>query len=204
LAPLSSPTIGIVHGESNVNIQRYRKQQLSTLTNEKGVYALCDLDNVPIYIGQSTDGIRSRVQRHLTSARSDVIANRLLDVWEVAYVWAWPIPSSTKEKIDQIENYLISYYHSQKPLMNGTIPESTISNPQLPELQQVQVLPEEEIHLRKDPIRRLPRQAEQFGSLFSHILEVKDNAEQRRTLVAHFERLRAYYEDFLKSSEAQG
>jgi len=68
----------------------YRKSAVTRLTNQIGVYVLCDLDNVPIYVGQSTDGIRARVQRHLTSARSDVIANRQIDVWEVAYVRAYP------------------------------------------------------------------------------------------------------------------
>ena len=50
------------------------------LTNEIGCYVLCDLDAVPMYVGQSTNGIRSRVNRHLTSARSDIIANRQIDV----------------------------------------------------------------------------------------------------------------------------
>lgn len=72
----------------------YRRRQVSRIPTEIGVYALCDLDEVPIYVGQSVDGIRKRVQRHLTSARSDVIANRRFDVWEVAYVWAWPLPAS--------------------------------------------------------------------------------------------------------------
>ena len=54
----------------------FRQKALSKLTDEIGVYALCDLDEVPIYVGQSIDGIRSRVRRHLTSARSDIIANR--------------------------------------------------------------------------------------------------------------------------------
>jgi len=62
----------------------FRARQLSLLTNLIGVYALCDLDGMPVYVGQSTDGIRARVQRHLTSARSDVIANRMIDVWEIA------------------------------------------------------------------------------------------------------------------------
>lgn len=51
---------------------------------------LCDLDEVPIYVGKSIDGIRNGVRRHLTSARSDTIAKRRLDVWEVAFVWAYP------------------------------------------------------------------------------------------------------------------
>ena len=71
--------------------QDFRSRALSQLTNEIGVYALCDLDGQPIYVGQSIDGIRTRVRRHLTSARSDVIANRQIDVWEIAFVWAWPV-----------------------------------------------------------------------------------------------------------------
>jgi len=78
------------------DLQKYRTDQLKQLTAEIGVYALCDLDNVPIYLGQSKDAIRSRVRRHLTSARSDVIANRQIDVWEIAYVWAWPMPGKTR------------------------------------------------------------------------------------------------------------
>lgn len=58
----------------------FRTQALGKLTDQIGVYALCDLDGVPIYVGQSVDGIRSRVRRHLTSARSDIIANRMIDV----------------------------------------------------------------------------------------------------------------------------
>jgi hypothetical protein len=47
---------------------------------------VCDLDQVPIYIDPSVDGIRSRVRRHLTSARSDIIANRQVDVWEIVCI----------------------------------------------------------------------------------------------------------------------
>src|ERR1700730_95109 len=45
----------------------FRRKAVRTLTNEIGCYVLCDLDGVPIYVGQSVDGIRSRVHRHLTS-----------------------------------------------------------------------------------------------------------------------------------------
>jgi len=68
----------------------FRRRAVRTLTNDIGCYVLCDLDQVPIYVGQSIDGIRSRVNRHLTSARSDIIANRQIDVWEIAWVWAYP------------------------------------------------------------------------------------------------------------------
>ena len=59
----------------------FRRRAVRTLTNKVGVYVLCDLDQVPIYVGRSSDGIRARVNRHLTSARSDIIANRQIDVW---------------------------------------------------------------------------------------------------------------------------
>ena len=77
---------------------------MKTLVTEIGVYILCDLDGVPLYVGQSTDGIRQRVARHLTSARSDIIANRQLDVWEVAYVWTYPV--KTKNEISTLEALL--------------------------------------------------------------------------------------------------
>ena len=38
--------------------QEFRKSALAALTDEIGVYALCDLDGVPIYVGQSVEGIR--------------------------------------------------------------------------------------------------------------------------------------------------
>ena len=52
--------------------QAFRRRAVRSLTNEVGCYVLCDLDQVPIYVGQSVDGIRSRVNRHLTSARSQI------------------------------------------------------------------------------------------------------------------------------------
>jgi len=57
-----------------VNPIAYRNEQARKLPAETGVYVLCDLDETPIYVGQSVDGIRARVRRHLTSARSDVAA----------------------------------------------------------------------------------------------------------------------------------
>lgn len=182
-----------------MDLQKYRKEKLRNLTNDRGVYALCDLDEVPIYLGQSIDGIKKRVQRHLTSARSDVIANRQLDVWEIGYVWAWPLPNASKSELKVLEDFLINQFNQKRALMNGTIPSPPPVEPFIPEKQTVRVLPKEEIELRKDPVLRLPRQAAQFNNLFSYILEVKNNKELRRTLTAHFQRLNQYYSDFIDS-----
>lgn len=40
----------------------FRKKAVRTLTNQIGVYVLCDLDQVPIYVGQSKDGIAAALR----------------------------------------------------------------------------------------------------------------------------------------------
>src|SRR5271155_3915 len=97
----------------------FRRKALRELTNQIGVYVLCDLDGVPIYVGQSVDGIRARVNRHLTSARSDIIANRQIDVWEIAFVKAWPV--KRKSDIPHLEAVLFRAFDRKKALMNGSI-----------------------------------------------------------------------------------
>jgi len=183
-----------------MDIQKHIKTKLEELTSEIGVYVLCDLDGIPIYVGQSTDGIRSRVQRHLTSARSDVIANRQLDVWEVAFVRGYPLHS--KKEIAIVEAYLFHQFNSKSPLMNGTIPQNPGELPfTLIEPQVIQILPDEEIEDRKRPEVRLPRQAFHYHILIDHLLKVKDKPILRRALSAHFSRLKKYHEQFLGDLE---
>ncbi len=158
------------------------------------MYALCDLDETPIYIGQSTDGIRARVRRHLTSARSDVIANRQIDVWEVAYVWAWPIEDG--DAIQDIESALFHEYDTKSTLMNGTVPAVPESHGAIPACESLQVLPDDEIARRQEPRYRLPRQAQQAASLLDYIIETMDKKHLRRSLHAHYERLQKYYLTF--------
>ncbi|MEP5759568.1 MAG: GIY-YIG nuclease family protein [Litoreibacter sp.] len=174
--------------------QDYRTAALKELTDETGVYALCDLDGVPIYIGQSVDGIRTRVRRHLTSARSDIIANRQIDVWEIAFVWAWPV--SDVDLIPALEGHLFATYDAQKPLMNGkTLNAAEV--PKLPEKTVVQVVEEEERIRRLDPSVRLPRQISQYLRLVDYILTVKDAPHLKRSLSAHIARLTDYHDKFL-------
>ena len=172
---------------------------MKTLTNGIGVYVLCDLDGTPIYVGQSTDGIRNRVRRHLTSARSDIIANRQVDPWEIAFVEAYPVDD--KGDIPRLEASLFAKHDKDNALMNGSIP--IVHGDALMELpepaQKVQVMPDHEIEVRKDPALRLPRQIEHIGRLVDHILTVKDNPQLRRALAAHFGRLDAYRGEFLKA-----
>ena len=74
------------------------------------------------------------------------------------------------------------------------------SNPIIPEKQTVRTLSEYELKQRIDPVHRLPRQMQHLSNLFSHILEVKNNVEQRRMLRVHFHDLKSYYESFMRDS----
>jgi hypothetical protein len=180
-------------------IQKYRQVQMKKLTDDIGVYVLCDLDGVPIYVGQSVKGIRGRARRHLTSARSDIIANRQVDPWEIAFVQAYPAKSV--DDIPLLEASLFETLNKRKALMNGSVP---VAKPpllkKLPDPAEIiQIMPNEEINVRKDPALRLPRQIEHIGRLVDHILTVKDSPQLRRSLAAHFERLDEYRQAFLKA-----
>ena len=178
-----------------VNSKRYRASQVKLLTNKIGVYALCDLDGVPIYVGQSVDGIRARVQRHLTSARSDIIANCQIDVWEIAYVWAWP--AQTAIDIPHLEAKLFNLFDSQMSLMNGKIMRLPKIDVDVPERESVQVIEDAERLKRLDPALRLPRQISQYHKLVDYIQTVKDEPHLKRSLAAHFDRLVKYHNTFL-------
>ncbi len=180
---------------------KFRRDAVTHIPRQIGVYALCDLDGVPIYVGQSVDGIQSRTRRHLTSARSDIIANRQVDVWEIAYVWAWPVQD--KQHIGPLESLLFHRFDHVSKLMNGTIPipvdEGAIAEP---EKFVVQVMAEEEIEARRQASIRLPRQIEHYQRLVDHMLTVKDTNQLRRSAQAHFERLARYHRHFLGQGNA--
>jgi hypothetical protein len=183
----------------------FRKRAVATLTNRIGVYVLCDLDQVPLYVGQSVDGIRARVARHLTSARSDIIANRQIDVWEIAWVWAYPV--DVRADIGPLEAALFHHFHRQSALMNGKRPPPPARDVKLPDPEQiVQVMSDAEIAEKREPTLRLPRQAEHYSQVVGHFLAVKNSKEVARAMQAHFERLSKYHRTLLgqASEEEEG
>jgi Uri superfamily endonuclease len=176
----------------------FRKKAMKELPTSTGVYVLCDLDEVPIYVGQSKDGIRARVSRHLTSARSDIIANRQIDVWEIAYVWAFPI--SRLVDITPTENRLYHHYNKKSKLMNGTVPPIPPKAPIPKPSVQVQVMSDKEIAERKTPEQRLPRQANHYAQIVGHFLAVKNSTQIAGAMDAHFARLKNYHTKLIESA----
>lgn len=175
----------------------FRRRAVRTLTNAIGCYVLCDLNGIPLYVGQSRDGIRSRVNRHLTSARSDIIANRQVDVWEIAYVWAYPVRDIAD--ISPLEDALFHRFHSHSALMNGKVPAAPSNHGIIPEPDQiVQVMADGEIAEKLDPALRLPRQAEHYSQIVGHFLAVKNSREIAGAIEAHFQRLQRYHRELLR------
>lgn len=99
-----------------------------------GVYAFYDYDGEPIYVGQTNERLRTRIRRHLTNQRTDAVAMRILDVFEVAEVEIFPVwelegvpRSSTEAKrhLDALEYsaYLSAIENSRfKAILNEKIP----------------------------------------------------------------------------------
>lgn len=178
----------------------FRRKAVSELSSAIGVYVLCDLDQVPIYVGQSVDGIRARVRRHLTSARSDIIANRQIDVWEIAFVWAYPVRD--RKEIAPLEAALFHHFDKVSALMNGTLPKRPEKRVKVPNPEQiVQVMSDEEIAEKKEAALRLPRQAEHYSQIVGHFLAVKNSKEIARAIQAHFVRLEKYHRRLLNLAD---
>jgi hypothetical protein len=173
----------------------FREAAVTTLTPQIGVYVLCDLDQVPIYVGKS-EAIRARVRRHLTSARSDIVANRQIDVWEIAWVWAYPTQTGAESAL--LEAALFQRFDRQSPLMNGKLFAAPWQEIPIPEpAQKVQVMSDAEIEEKKDPALRLPRQAEHYSQIVGHFLAVKNSNEIARAIQGHFARLERYHRQLL-------
>jgi 2-polyprenyl-6-methoxyphenol hydroxylase-like FAD-dependent oxidoreductase len=147
-------------------------------------------------VGQSVDGIRSRVRRHLTSARSDIVANRQIDVWEIAWVRAYPV--ADRSDIGPLEDALFHHFDQINSLMNGRVPPRPMDRHETPDPAQiVQVMSDEEIAEKRDPTLRLPRQAEHYSQIVGHFLAVKNSREIARAMDSHFQRLMRYHRALL-------
>lgn len=132
----------------------------------------------------------------MTSARSDIIANRQLDVWEVAYVWTYPV--SNRSEIGLLEALLYHYFNSKSQLINGTVLAKPADFSAVPEpKQKIQVMSNQEITVRKDATQRLPRQASHYAQIVGHFLEVKESKQIGKAMAAHFERLSRYHAELL-------
>lgn len=134
-----------------------------------GVYAFYDYDGEPIYVGQTTEDFATRIGRHLRGQRSDTLAYRILDPFEVAEMELYPaehlrnVPAPERRKrMDALEYSVYTQairYSKYMAILNEKIPPvSPLVN--LPRNVRFNLIPEELREDREHPDVRIARRAE--------------------------------------------
>ncbi|WP_089156778.1 GIY-YIG nuclease family protein [Micromonospora sp. NBS 11-29] len=171
-----------------------------------GVYAFYDYDGEPIYVGQTNEKLRTRIRRHLTNQRTDAVAMRILDVFEVAEMRLWPLweyetltkkgdkegYEAARKRLDAVEYaaYLRAIEESRfHAILNEKIPP--LSHPvKLPPSQGFPLISADTRKERGHPDVRIARRAETIARLAAVAHERGEVSEGlRRVLVIQAVRL---------------
>lgn len=132
-----------------------------------GVYAFYDYDGEPIYVGQTRESFGTRVGRHMTGQRTDTLAYRILDPFEVAEMELYPLEylrddPDKKAKVDAVEYSVYVHAIEQskyKAILNEKIPP--VSDPiPLPPHQRFDLIPKGMREDREHPDVRIARRAD--------------------------------------------
>lgn len=163
-----------------------------------GVYLFIDYDGEPIYVGQTREQLRTRIRRHLTNQRTDAVAMRVLDPFEVAAIEMWPfwdLQEATDEVIkDTLDRAEFTVYQQalsdslfSAVLNEGDIPEAELI--ELPSSVRGEILPDASRTKREHPDIRIARRARTIADLARVISERKVQTGIRRTLWVQAQRL---------------
>jgi hypothetical protein len=178
-----------------------------------GVYAFLDYDGEPIYVGQTYEGLRDRIGRHLTNQRTDAVAMHVLDPFEVLSVRLWPLfdlqdavhshPANSaerKQELDEAKEHLekaeytvyqdlLAASHFEAVLNEKDIAGRPDDRVTLPSPVEFQIVPPEVFVARKHPDLRIARRAATIAKLAQVISERDVSKGLRRTLVTQARRL---------------
>ena len=161
----------------------------------RGVYLFIDYDGEPIYVGQTTEKLRSRIRRHLTNQRTDAVAMRVLDPFEVAEVEMWPFWElegiDVGDTLDRAEFTVYQRALTQSQFY-AVLNEGEITRTELialPPSVRGAILPAEDRQSREHPDVRLARRARTIADLARVISERQVGLGIRRTLWVQSRRL---------------
>jgi hypothetical protein len=171
-----------------------------------GVYAFYDYDCEPIYVGQTFEGLGSRIGRHLTNQRTDAVAMNVLDPFEVAEICVWPLAlghlnaAEQKEHLDRVEFTVFEKVIAESKL--GAVLNEKPPRPmplvQLPKAYRKRIIPDDIFPHRKHPDIRIARRANTIASLARVISERKVSKGLRQTLLTQARRLERLAKERLK------
>ncbi len=161
----------------------------------RGVYLFIDYDGEPICVGQTTEKIRTRIRRHLTNQRTDAVAMRVLDPFEVAEVEMWPFwDLEGRDADDTLDRAEFTVYQQAltKSKFFAVLNEGEIVKTEMIDLPQSvrgAILPEDARQSREHPDLRLARRARTIADLARVISERQVSLGIRRTLWIQSRRL---------------
>ena len=166
-----------------------------------GVYAFFDYDGEPIYVGQTNEQLRVRIRRHLTNQRTDAVAMKVLDPFEVFEIEIWPFPdfegqdmsASIARRLNWLEravfDRLIKQSHFKAILNEKDPPLLVDAGAVIPTSVRGRIVSEAALKLRGHPDTRIARRAETLSLLAKVIAERRVQSGLRRTLLTQAKRL---------------
>jgi GIY-YIG catalytic domain len=167
-----------------------------------GVYAFYDYDGEPIYVGQTNELLRTRIRRHLTNQRTDAVAMKVLDPFEVRDVEVWPLAAyqhcgkgdaAAAAHLNWLELAIFRQILAQSKfgaILNEKAPfHSGSGSYAIPAGFRGCIVSEEVEKLRGHPDTRLARRAETLAALAKVISERQVKIGLRRTLLTQAKRL---------------
>ncbi len=167
-----------------------------------GVYAFYDYDGEPIYVGQTNEKLSTRIRRHLTNQRTDAVAMKVLDPFEVREIEVWPLPQhqqkdksngEAKAELDWLESAVFQSLLKKsrfKAVLNEKKPPS-VRNAKFskPPSWRGNIVSSEVFALRSHPDTRIARRAETLSLLAKVISERQVQQGLRNTLLTQSKRL---------------
>ena len=175
-----------------------------------GVYAFYDYDGEPIYVGQTVEKLRVRIRRHLTNQRTDAVAMKVLDPFEVAEIEMWPFfdlaSDDVRETLDADEftvyEKVLSESSFRAVLNEKGIPKTR--KLKLPPSVRGSIIPKGIYAARKHADVRIARRASTIAALARVISERSVASGLRRTLLTQARRLEALAKSRLEETSASG
>ena len=171
-----------------------------------GVYVFYDYDGEPIYVGQTHEQLRVRIQRHITNQRTDAVAMNVLDPFEVADIEVYPLydleeerPGETgadfkarkKARLSEAEYTVFQRVLTHSKLKAVLNEKDIASTPliELPPAFRGRIIPPELYETRRHPDVRIERRASTIARLAKVIRERHVSPGLRRTLLTQARRL---------------
>ena len=205
--PLGLPSdVAAIRKEINAFFRSPDDKGRAVGNHKWGVYAFYDYDGEPIYVGQTFEGLSSRIGRHLTNQRTDAVAMNVLDPFEVAEIRVWPFDLSSmslgeqREYLDRAEYTVLQQVIRESKLgevLNEKRPRG--QDPiELPKSYSKRIIPDSIYPHRKHPDIRIARRASTIASLARVISERKVSKGLRTTLLTQARRLELLAKERLK------